>query len=77
MIRLFGIGNKRTISKLAEQTISEQGPEEPTWVIDMRDHYHRTGYYRATDLERVLGDPRDGVEVLSEETMRAASQPPE
>ena len=35
----------------------------PQWIIEMRDHYQKTGAYRADDLARVLGDPRDGVEI--------------
>lgn len=31
----------------------------PEWVKDMHDYYQKTGLYRAEDLNRVLGDPRD------------------
>jgi hypothetical protein len=33
------------------------------WARDMNQHYARTGEYRAQDLTRVLGDPRDCVEI--------------
>jgi hypothetical protein len=33
----------------------------PEWVNEMRDCYRRTGLYRAGDLNRVLGDPREQV----------------
>ena len=33
------------------------------WVLDMIDHYHRTGSYRPEDLRRLLGDPNKAVEV--------------
>jgi len=33
------------------------------WVVDMIDHYQRTGWYRPSDLRRLLGDPTKGVEV--------------
>lgn len=36
---------------------------EPGWVNEMHAHFHKTGYYRPQDLERVLGDPRRGMEV--------------
>jgi hypothetical protein len=31
----------------------------PEWVKSMHEYYHQTGLYRAGDLNRVLGDPRD------------------
>jgi hypothetical protein len=33
------------------------------WVSSMQDHFRRTGCYRADDLNRLLGDPRDSVAV--------------
>jgi hypothetical protein len=33
----------------------------PDWVSEMRDYYTRTGLYRAADLNRVLGDPREQI----------------
>lgn len=27
------------------------------WVLEMQDHYRRTGWYRPEDLRRLLGDP--------------------
>ena len=35
----------------------------PQWVIEMREYFQRTGVYRPEDLQRVLGDPRDSVQV--------------
>jgi len=38
--------------------------QQPTgWLAEMHKHFQRTGTYRAEDLERVLGDPREGAEV--------------
>jgi len=39
--------------------------EQPAsgWLTEMHRHFQRTGAYRADDLQRVLGDPREGVEV--------------
>jgi hypothetical protein len=36
---------------------------EPGWVTEMHEHFQKTGAFRADDLERVLGDPREAVEV--------------
>jgi hypothetical protein len=38
-------------------------PNDPQWVREMHDHFRRTGFYRPSDLKRVLGDPRESVEV--------------
>jgi hypothetical protein len=40
-----------------------QPPSDPQWVVEMHEHFRRTGYYRTADLRRVLGDPRKSVEV--------------
>jgi hypothetical protein len=39
--------------------------EQPasSWLDEMHLHFQRTGAYRADDLQRVLGDPREGAEV--------------
>lgn len=37
-----------------------------TWVREMRDHYRRTGTYRASDIRRVMGDQTEGVKVESD-----------
>jgi hypothetical protein len=41
----------------------------PEWVLQMIDHYRRTGSYRAKDLRRLLGDPTKGVEVGPEASL--------
>ena len=33
----------------------------PKWIIEMKEYYANTGYYRAEDVERLLGDPRVAV----------------
>ena len=33
----------------------------PAWVARMHEYHSRTGLYRAEDLDRVLGDPREQV----------------
>jgi hypothetical protein len=35
----------------------------PEWVVSMREYHRKTGLYRAEDLNRVLGDPRDRVQI--------------
>jgi hypothetical protein len=37
--------------------------EPPSWVKSAQEHFHRTGSYRPEDLIRLIGDPRDSVEV--------------
>ena len=39
-------------------TIPESG-----WVRLMREHYNKTGSFRARDLRRLLGDPKHGIEI--------------
>lgn len=35
------------------------------WVVDMQRFYNEHGYYRAGDLDKLLGDPCKGVTVLT------------
>ena len=35
----------------------------PQWVRSMHVHFHEKGYYRAEDLARLVGDPRQSVSV--------------
>ena len=42
---------------------------EPEWVRLMKEHYFRTGKFRAEDLRRLLGDPQRGVELGPRESM--------
>ena len=36
---------------------------EPDWVVEMRQHFMKTGTYRQSDLDQVLGKPWDAVKV--------------
>jgi hypothetical protein len=36
---------------------------DPEWVNEMHEHFRKHGFYRAQDLQRVLGDPRESVEL--------------
>ncbi len=51
-------------------TAVESGPR---WVESMQAHFQQTGYYRADDLNRLLGDPRDAVGQLSHESAKVVS----
>ena len=35
--------------------------QSPHWVIAMHEHFQKAGYFRAEDVHRVLGDPRESV----------------
>lgn len=39
----------------------EQAQEGADWVKEMHNHFRQNGFYRAEDLNRLLGDPRDHV----------------
>lgn len=51
-------------------------PSSPAWVVEMHEYYRRHGFYRVSDLERILGDPREGVAIQSSDKRHAASHPP-
>jgi hypothetical protein len=34
----------------------------PAWIAEMQEHFLVEGFYRAEDLERILGDPRDSAD---------------
>jgi hypothetical protein len=47
------------------------GAEEETLgaaSTEMHDHFHQNRVYRAEDLQRVLGDPRDHVKVQNSDS---------
>jgi len=44
--------------------------QQAPWVTHMVQHFQATGYYRAEDLERLLGDPRESVEVTASPDMQ-------
>ena len=43
-----------------------QAPE-PDWIREMNEHYAKEGWFRPSDLLRLLGDPSEGVEVRTEQ----------
>jgi hypothetical protein len=46
----------------ATMTSAQSSPAEPEWVILMREHYRRAGFYRPEDLAKILGNPRSSFE---------------
>lgn len=44
----------------------------PDWALGMFEHFHQTGAYRAEDIQRVLGDPNEGVILRSAPHVEAA-----
>lgn len=55
------------------RTMTQAQTAEPAWVKLMREHYQVAGFYRAEDLERVLGNPRLTFEGRSSDDLLAAS----
>lgn len=41
---------------------------EPDWIREMNEHFQKEGWFRPSDLLRLLGDPSEGVEVRTEES---------
>ncbi len=46
-----------------QSTAAPEQATDPNWVKEMHDYFRQYGFYRAQDLQRVLGDPRDHLEV--------------
>jgi hypothetical protein len=42
-------------------------------VASMQVHFRQTGVYRADDLNRLLGDPRDAVAITADDRVRVHS----
>ena len=59
------------MTRVRGQASPSPKPEENTelaqWVQQMHDHFREFGYFRAADLHRVLGDPRQHVEIKTED----------
>jgi hypothetical protein len=56
-----------------QPTCVQEQPPRPggEWIQKMHDHFRQKGFYRAEDLQRVLGDPREHVEVNTLEAVPA------
>lgn len=48
--------------------------QQPEPIRAMQEHFYRTGYYRPEDVTRVLGNPRDTVEVTAGVGLPAAAR---
>ena len=57
----------------ATATIQTVGQDSPGWVESMQAHFQQTGYYRANDLNRLLGDPRDAVVITIDDGVKVQS----
>jgi hypothetical protein len=57
----------------AQTHVVEKDADTKAKEADARRHFERTGSYRAEDVARVLGDPRDRVEIKSPDGLRIAS----
>lgn len=47
--------NRRDLDSEQQAKLWDIPPAD--WVLEMQDHYRRTGWYRPEDLRRLLGDP--------------------
>jgi hypothetical protein len=59
--------DKDEIKKSLRDLIENAPP--PNWLVEMIEHYQRTGAFRPEDLRRLLGDPSKGVIVSAETTI--------
>jgi hypothetical protein len=56
---------EREVPKALEQFALEAKP--PDWVVDMHDHFNKTGSFRPVDVARVIGDQTKGVSMPSDD----------
>ena len=68
------MSTQRMHSESATHSASEGAPQQPEPVRAMQEHFYRTGYYRPEDVTRVLGNPRDTVEVAAGVGLPAAAR---
>ena len=54
-----------TTSNQIEEKLSRV--PEPDWIRQMNDHFVKEGWFRPSDLLRLLGDPNESVEVRTGE----------
>jgi hypothetical protein len=43
----------------------------PLWLLEMIEHYRRTGMFRPGDLQKIMGDPTKGVRFQPDTTVDA------
>ena len=51
----------------------EESRNEAPWVREMHEHFRETGNFRPSDVQRVLGDPRDSVGISGNGDQPAAA----
>jgi hypothetical protein len=61
---------KTQLTTTAPAAAPQSGPK---WVESMQAHFQQTGYYRANDLNRLLGDPRVSVGISSDDGVKVVS----
>ncbi len=65
----MGSADKTGLERALQDRLQQLPP--PEWVRQVIDHYHRTGGFRTSDLQRLLGDPTKGVEVGPDASLAA------
>jgi hypothetical protein len=54
-----------------------QDKAAPEWMQGMFEHFNETGAYRAEDIQRILGDPRQGVQIAIAPSMEFTYRAPQ
>jgi hypothetical protein len=54
---------RKQTKAVADVATTGTPPQPAAWVTGMLEHFQSTGFYRSEDLHRLLGDPRESVEV--------------
>jgi hypothetical protein len=62
------------MSRSTSEEVPRMRDERTGWLREMQAHFSRTGFYRAEDLNRVLGDPRRGVSMPVASDQAAAAK---
>lgn len=47
------------LNQVVEMSSCSISQKQPAWVTLMEAHYREKGFYRAEDLSRLTGDPKD------------------
>ncbi len=56
-------GKRSRKKPVAKKLVAQAQDKTPEWVDSMHSFFGQNGFYRADDLRRVLGDPRDQVDI--------------
>lgn len=63
--------SREELRRMIQQRLAEMPPAP--WIVEMREHYRRTGAYRPEDLRRLLGDPLRSVDTGMDAAMARLS----